>query len=182
MSSAGDAWNAAAGTLPIPGGWGLGLLFGIWSFHWCSLVWQVRASAVFLRIFRSVCVCTRARVCVRARNQKLDVTDVRKIGLPRFTGRDAWVGAQCRLWPRRSIGLPAVAYTRLQPTWAALISGVTSGLLRGKCTADWPRVAGEPHFRAVRSFFYLGYGLSFQVRVNEGGWWGADKGGGVGGN
>lgn len=41
----------------------------------------------------------RSRVCARARarNQKLDVTDVRKIGLPRFTGRDAWVGAQCRL-------------------------------------------------------------------------------------
>lgn len=48
---------------------------------------------------KRLCVCVRARVyvCVRARNQKLDVTDVRKIGLPRFTGRDAWVGAQCRL-------------------------------------------------------------------------------------
>lgn len=28
-------------------------------------------------------------------------------------------------------------------------------------------------------FFNLGYGLSFQVRVDEGGWWGADKGRGA---
>lgn len=38
----------------------------------------------------------RARMCVRA-NHKLDVPGVRKRGLPRFSGRDAWVGAQCRL-------------------------------------------------------------------------------------
>lgn len=49
--------------------------------------------------FSEALVCVRARVyvCVRARNQKLDVTDVRKIGLPRFSGRDARAGAECRL-------------------------------------------------------------------------------------
>lgn len=31
-----------------------------------------------------------------------------------------------------------------------MISGVTSGLLRGKCTVDSPRVAEESHLRGVR--------------------------------
>lgn len=65
--------------------------------HLCDRYEPLQRFSEFSEAF--VCVCVRARVyvCVRARNQKLDVTDVRKIGLPRFTGRDAWVGAQCRL-------------------------------------------------------------------------------------
>lgn len=119
--STGDALDVAGGTLSKPKRWGLGreLFFGTSSFHCCSLVWKVRATAAILCVFSvclGACVCVCMCACVPARVREIksfNVTDVRKNGLLSgwsFKARISAVCAQCRLWLSRSIDILAVAY------------------------------------------------------------------------